>query len=66
MLSAPSSRSDQSQLVRRDEERQGPRPANDNGSHSGEPSILAFGGLSKPSADQRITIRAAAANAMRR
>ena len=30
------------------------------------PSILAFGGLLKPSADQRITIRAAAANAMRR
>lgn len=35
----------------KEEELKGPCPVNENGSHSGEPSIPAFGGLPKPSAD---------------
>ena len=41
----------------KEEERKGPCPANDNGSHSGEPWILAFGGLPKPSADSLLARR---------
>jgi hypothetical protein len=40
-----------------EEQRKGPYPANDNGSHSGEPSIPAFGGLPKQLADSLLARR---------